>query len=106
MYQYPTFQFIYGALRSYYAMAEDIVRGFEKSDVDTYLPELPELVMASYGQSATPAPQGIEQIMAEVMGGQGQGTTPTMAGTNPMPGMGFAPAPGAGTEEQGGGRTG
>jgi len=43
-------QFVYGVIRSYYTMAQDLVRSFEKIDVASYLPELPEVVKEAYGQ--------------------------------------------------------
>jgi hypothetical protein len=93
-------QFIFGVLKSYYTMAEDLVRGFEKSDVEQYLPELPEIVKMAYGQIQPRGPS-VEEIIQEVMGGGGQGQVTALAGTNPSAGMGLALPGGGGTEGQG-----
>jgi len=42
--------FIFGVIRSYYTMAQDLVRSFEKIDVTNYIPELPDVIKEAYGQ--------------------------------------------------------
>jgi len=89
--------FVHGVLRSYFAMAEDLVRSFEKIDISSYLPELPDIVKNAYGQGLS-----MQDIMSQ-MGGMmnGQGNSPEMAGYGQSGGMEGLYAPGTGTGEQG-----
>jgi len=89
--------FVHGVLRSYFAMAEDLVRSFEKIDISSYLPELPDVVKNAYGQGLT------MQDMMNQMGGMmnGQGNPAEMAGYGQSGGMEGVFPPGTGTGEQG-----
>jgi hypothetical protein len=69
-------QFVMGVIRSYYTLAQDMVRSFEKIDIHDYLPELPEIVKESYGQGG---PQQILQMLGGMMNGQGAGGNPAFA---------------------------
>jgi hypothetical protein len=89
--------FVHGVLRSYFAMAEDLVKSFEKIDISSYLPELPDVVKNAYGQGLT------MQDMLSQMGGMmnGQGNSPEMAGYGQPGVMEGLFAPGTGAGEQG-----
>jgi intein/homing endonuclease len=95
-------QFVISVLKSYYKMADDLVRSFEKIDVEQYLPELPELVKQAYGQNADMMSQFMKQIGDMIQnGGQQGGTQAGMAGANPFQGMGLSPQGTGGTKTEG-----
>jgi len=76
-------EFVFGVIRSYYNMAQDLVRSFEKMDISNYVPDLPEVVKEAYGQGPNmmggmngqdgigAIAEGFNQIpgMAEMLGG-------------------------------------
>jgi len=68
-------QFVYGVIRSYYTMAQDLVRSFEKIDVTSYLPELPEVVKEAYGQGNKVA-EFMQRLGGMVDAQSGAGTSP------------------------------
>ena len=69
--------FIADVLKAYYRMAEDLVRSFEKIDIEGYLPELPQIVREAYGQGQPQAAQALEAIMGGLLGqGRGQAVAP------------------------------
>lgn len=80
-------KFTAGVIASYYRMAEDLVRSFEKIDVKSYLPELPEIVKQAYSQG------GDVNSLLQQIGGMinGQGSPAGMGGFNPQPGMANIP---------------
>lgn len=95
-------KFIAGVISSYYRMAEDLIRSFEKIDIKSYLPDLPDTVRQAYGQG-----MDIQAVLQQIGGmmneqgigagmegfGQGpgmEGVQPAMSGT-PAPGMGGPP---------------
>jgi len=78
--------FVHGVIRSYYTMAKDLVRSFEKMDVESYVPDLPEIVKEAYGQG-TAVTDFMNQI-GSMMNGQ-EGSNTTIEGIGEIPGMGF-----------------
>lgn len=76
-------KFVSEVITSYYKMAEDLIRSFEKVDVASYLPEIPDIVKGAYGQNQ------MNEFMAMIMGGMnGQGgTSAGMGGPGPQSGM-------------------
>lgn len=76
-------EFVMGVIRSYYTMAQDLVRSFEKVDIHDYLPELPEMVKEAYGQGG---PQQMLQMLGGMLSGQAGGN-PTVTGTTEASGM-------------------
>jgi hypothetical protein len=69
-------------------MAEDLVRSFEKIDIKSYMPELPEIVKEAYGQGMDL--QGMLKQMGGMINDQsGNGTD--MAGVDAAAGMGGVP---------------
>lgn len=80
-------KFVFSVIKTYYTMAEDLIRSFEKIDVNQYLPELPDIVKQAYGQDG--GPQAMLQKFLQMMGGQGgqEGGNPGMAGLTPLLGM-------------------
>lgn len=57
-------KFIAGVIKSYFKLAEDLIRSFEKVDVASYLPEVPDIVKIAYGQGGD-----LNSIMAMIKGG-------------------------------------
>ena len=64
-------RFVMDVVRSYYNIATEIVRSFEKVDVSDYVPELPDIIKAA--RNGQPAPDMVSQLGA-LIGGQGEGT--------------------------------
>jgi len=64
-------EFVYGVIRSYYNMAKDLVRSFEKADVESYVPELPEMIREAYGQVGQQG-AGVQQLLEQLGGMFGQ----------------------------------
>lgn len=91
-------KFVYGILRAYFSMAQDLVRSFEKIDISNYLPELPDVVKNAYGQGMD-LPTMLAQL-GGMINGQG-GDAAGMAGFGQQPGMEGLLPPGAGTPELG-----
>lgn len=89
-------QFVYGILRSYFNMAQDLVRSFEKIDVQSYLPELPDVVKNSYGINDM---QNMLMMLGGALNGQGAGTG--VQGFNQLAGMEGVLPPGSGAAELG-----
>ena len=88
-------QFLFGVIRSYYTMAKDLVRSFEKIDVNSYVPDLPEIVQQAYGQG-----DKVTQFMQQLGGLIGQeGSNPNGTGIGALPGMGAMPGGTGGMEE-------
>lgn len=76
-------QFIVGIIKSYYTMAEDLIRSFEKIDIESYLPELPAIVQQAFGQGNKM--QDFLKMLGGLIGeGGGQANTQGPAG---IPGM-------------------
>ena len=78
-------KFVLGIISSYYNMAQDLVRSFEKVDVQSYLPELPDIVKQAYGQN-----QDLGEFMNKLGGmiQNGQAGNPTgVEGFGIPPGM-------------------
>lgn len=85
-------KFILGIISSYYNMAQDLIRSFEKVDIASYLPELPDIVKQAYGQGGDGQDmQAIMQKIGGMINAQG-GNTAGMAGPGIPPGM-EAPLP-------------
>ncbi len=78
--------FVFGVIRSYYTMAKDLVRSFEKIDINNYVPELPDIIKEAYGQG-NKVTNFMEQL-GGLIGGQQGGGGPTAQGLIPMQGMG------------------
>ena len=81
--------FVFGVIRSYYTMAKDLVRSFEKIDVNSYVPELPEVVKEAYGQG-----NQVSQFMQQLggmIGQQGGGIGGSPQGLEALSGMGGMP---------------
>uniref|UniRef100_A0A6H1ZNX3 Putative portal protein n=1 Tax=viral metagenome TaxID=1070528 RepID=A0A6H1ZNX3_9ZZZZ len=55
--------FMMGVVRAYFTLAEDLVRSFEKIDIKSYLPELPDLVKTAFGGAGS-----VEQMMSMMQG--------------------------------------
>lgn len=83
-------QFIVSVIKSYYKMADDLIRSFEKMDVEQYLPELPDIIKQAYGQGGDPFQKLMQQI-GGMIGEQG-GSPAGMEGLNNLAGMGIAPS--------------
>lgn len=79
--------FVHGVLRSYFAMAQDLVRSFEKIDLANYVPDLPQTVEEAYGQGVDMMSM-IKQMMGGANGGPGAGG---MGGAGELPGVGTVP---------------
>lgn len=77
-------KFILGTISSYYHMAQDLVRSFEKVDIQSYLPDLPDIVQEAYGQGQDLT--GIMQKIGGMINEQG-GNPPIMARPGIPPGM-------------------
>lgn len=43
-------EYVINILKSYHFMAQELVRSFEKIDIDKYIPELPDIIRQAYGQ--------------------------------------------------------
>jgi hypothetical protein len=88
-------QFTISVIKSYYKMADDLVRSFEKIDVEQYLPELPDIIKQAYGQGG----DQFQQFMKQIGGMIGeQGGSPTgMEGLNNIAGMGASSGGAEGT---------
>jgi hypothetical protein len=69
---------------AFHRMAEDLVRSFEKIDVDAYMPELPQIVQMAYKQAG-----GLENLlgMVDELATQGRAEA-GMAGFGEGAGMG------------------
>jgi hypothetical protein len=83
--------FVMEVIRAYYTMAKDLVLSFEKIDVESYLPELPQIVQDAYGQT----PPMLAQLQQLLGGALGTGQPAGMAGLGEIGGMG-APQGGGG----------
>ncbi len=77
-------------------MAGDLIRSFEKIDVNSYLPELPDIVKNAYGQDDV---NKLMTMLGGMMNGQGGGAG--MAGFNQEPSMEAVPAAMPGAAGQG-----
>ena len=91
-------QFIYGVIRSYYTMAKDLVRSFEKIDVSSYVPDLPQIVSEAYGQG-----NEVSKFMTMIGGlvnGQGGGDS-SSPGLGAITGMAALPGGNTGTGGEG-----
>jgi hypothetical protein len=84
-------------LRSYFNLAKDLVLAFEKTDVSSYIPELPDIVKQAYGQGTS-----LQDVLMK-MGVQidQAGTQPAFTGM--APGAGNEAIPGMGGGEEAGG---
>ena len=82
-------KFVSQVVSSYYKMAEDLIRSFEKVDVANYLPELPDIVKNAYGSNDMASM--IQQLMGAMGHGQTGGDSSGMDGFNPQSGMGGVP---------------
>uniref|UniRef100_A0A6M3KZB9 Putative portal protein n=1 Tax=viral metagenome TaxID=1070528 RepID=A0A6M3KZB9_9ZZZZ len=76
--------FIFSLLRSYAKMSEDLIRSFEKIDVESYLPELPDVIKKAYGQD-----KNMIDVIKQLIGGADEqgGGNPALEGANPFGGM-------------------
>lgn len=43
-------EYVTNVVKSYHYMAQELVRSFEKIDIDKYIPELPDIIKQAYGQ--------------------------------------------------------
>lgn len=81
-------KYIFDMVRSYHKMAEDIVRSFEKLDVNVYVPELPDIV-----KQALQSPLGAvnQEDLVAAIGGElerGGGREAALAGFGEAAGLG------------------
>ena len=76
-------KFVSGVIESYYRMAEDLLRSFEKVDVSSYLPDIPDIVKEAYGQNDV---NGFMQMIKGVIDGQGRNAA-SMGGPGTQPSM-------------------
>jgi len=90
--------FMLGTVKAYYRLAEDLVRSFEKVDVKSYLPELPELVKTAFGGIGT-----IDAMIERMTGGlNGQGGIATgMEGIQQESSMGAYASEDGGVQNEG-----
>jgi hypothetical protein len=94
-------KFLLECVKVYWTIARDIARSFEKTDITQYLPELPAIVKAAYGQNQ--AEGGMRGGPAGLI--EGSPGAPGQPGMGALPGglSGIAAQLLGGAGEQGGG---
>jgi len=68
-------KYVMDMIKSYHRMAEDMVRSFEKVDIESYIPELPEMVKQAFGVAPSEAqPDELSQFLGGLLGTRGTET--------------------------------